>query len=490
MNEDDIKVYYKDCRDMSELPDKSVQCVVTSPPYYGLRDYGLEPLIWGGDKNCKHEWSIENKSMRNQHRAGMAKNPATASESDKRQVSEFHREEGFCKKCGSWLGSLGLEPTPELFIEHLVEIFREVWRVLRDDGTVWLNLGDTYARDGTRKQIKLGQAGIHENRTAREALNQRKLPPGLKEKDLIGIPWRVAFALQADGWYLRSDVIWDKSRCCMPESQNGWRWEKHRIKVNNIWQDCSGCDKCNPNDGYVLRKGSWRCTKAHEYIFQLTKSDKYYSDADAVRETIKESTIKRSKYGWHGNLCDGHKMSGIKDIDKLNCFNQAGANKRDVWHINLEPYKGSHFAVFPSELPRICILASTSLMACNICGAPFARVIDIQRPENYNLSITDKKHQEGCGGDTFQHNRPLKNIFDDSQSTERIMKGWRATCKCKKNNGTGKCIVLDMFCGSGTSLWTAHKLGRRAIGYELNKEYKKLIDKRCHLKSRDLEGFF
>ena len=229
------KIYHGDALEvLKTFPNEWVNCVVTSPPYWGLRDYGED-------------------------------------------------------------GQLGLEKTPEEYVDKLVGTFREIRRVLKKDGTVWLNLGDTYARDGLKKQIKQGHAGIHENLTAREALNQRQLPIGLKEKDLVGIPWRTAFALQKDGWWLRQDIIWHKPNP-MPESVTD------------------------------------RCTKAHEYIFLLTKSAKYYYDAESIAE--KSEWVEKDNRSKTGYIQSGVGV-GIYDCDKQGVYRDDGLrNKRSVWTVN------------------------------------------------------------------------------------------------------------------------------------------------------------
>jgi DNA modification methylase len=253
---------------LKTLPDKSVHCCVTSPPYWGLRDYGVD-------------------------------------------------------------GQLGLEETPEEYVERLVQVFREVRRVLRDDGTLWLNLGDSYYRSwgNYAPTGKGGQREKHTERFDRRAYAGKVdwRPPTsykheqLKPKDLVGIPWRVAFALQADGWYLRSDIIWHKPNP-MPESVTD------------------------------------RPTKAHEYIFLLSKSERYYYDADAIREPHKTNLPVVDKHK-AGAYTDKHLDNQEADPFGSVGYHPKGRNKRTVWTVSTKPFSGTHFATFPEELIEPCILA-------------------------------------------------------------------------------------------------------------------------------------
>ena len=243
---------------LNDLPEESIQCCVTSPPYWGLRDYG---------------------------------------ESDQ----------------------LGLEKTPEEFTDNLVKVFREVKRVLRKDGTCWLNIGDSYAGNMSRASNN-GRAGFGNQR---ETVVNR-IPVGLKQKDLVGIPWRVALALQQDGWYLRQDIIWHKPNP-MPESVKD------------------------------------RCTKSHEYIFLLTKSSKYYYDIDAIREPLAESSIGRLEQDIDNQIGTERANGGAKTNGNLKAVGDVdlGRNKRSVWTITTKPFSEAHFAVFPPELPTLCIKAGS-----------------------------------------------------------------------------------------------------------------------------------
>ena len=261
-----------DCIEMMRtLPDQSVHCCVTSPPYFGLRDYGHE-------------------------------------------------------------GQIGLEETPDAFVQKLVEVFREVKRVLRDDGTLWLNLGDSYARNGGGVESKINtvhKMGVGQKTTylagGMQTIN--KVPNGYKEKDLLGIPWRVAFALQADGWYLRQDIIWHKPNP-MPESVTD------------------------------------RCTKAHEYIFLLSKSQSYYYDRMAIAEpAIYAEQHANKATSWGKKKADAGVKANIEQYQQIGadnnktCLESGMKNKRSVWSVNVKPYKEAHFATYPPELIKPCILA-------------------------------------------------------------------------------------------------------------------------------------
>jgi DNA modification methylase len=220
--------------ELKKLPDESVDCCVTSPPYWGLRDYGVG-------------------------------------------------------------GQFGLEKTPEEYVKNMVEVFREVKRVLKKEGTLWLNLGDSYNSHSTRGKLNL------------------------KDKDLVGIPWSVAFALRADGWYLRQDIIWHKPNP-MPESVTD------------------------------------RCTKSHEYIFLLAKSQKYYFDNEAIREEPKPHILKRKDGMMSAYKCNAKRISNPETTSKF-YPELKGANKRSVWTVTTKPFKEAHFATFPEDLILPCVLA-------------------------------------------------------------------------------------------------------------------------------------
>ena len=301
------KVYWGDCREsLRQMKEEGikVQTCVTSPPYYGLRDYGTGTWI-GGDENCSHKRDSKHSDKTI---TGHANKDLTVGDAIYKTI---------CPKCGAERKDLqiGLEETPQQFINNLVEVFAGVWDILADDGTLWVNLGDSYA-------------GSNGNGQHEQSFGQSKYTPfesptsgkklGIKPKNLLGMPWRLAFALQDFGWYLRQDIIWHKPNP-MPES------------VTN------------------------RCTKSHEYIFLLSKKSHYYFDYQAIRE---EGVISEGTKAAKGSE-ERQNQKGVNSRPLEYKIYDGMRNKRDVWTVNTKPYSGSHFAVFPTELIEPCILAGS-----------------------------------------------------------------------------------------------------------------------------------
>ena len=338
-----------DCLEvMRTMPARVFYSVITSSPYWGLRDYGVD-------------------------------------------------------------GQLGLEKTPEEYIAKMVAVFREVWRVLRDDGTLWLNLGDSY-NSGSRLRPD-GGAGMAERNTNADPC--KPLLENLKHKDLCGIPWRVALALQADGWYLRQDIIWHKPNP-MPESVTD------------------------------------RCTKAHEYIFLMTKKPRYYYDAEAIREEIKwENAGKMS-----APKCGTNRVHGTQEQNVMQYSEIKGANKRSVWTVPTAPYKEAHFATFPPKLIEPCILAGCPEWVCKKCGEPRRRIVE--RESHATRPVPKVKRQDALGKVCSDPGRHV---------TETTTTGW-TDCGC--NAGFDGGIVLDPFMGSGTVAAVAYENNRHYVGIDLN----------------------
>jgi DNA modification methylase len=462
------RLWCGDAREPLPLPDGSVHCVVTSPPYWGLRDYGT--ATWeGGDAECDHAapaWADDPGDL-----------PRTAADAVRSANAAKHarRSGGVCRDCGARRvdRQLGSEATPEEYVAKMVEVFRDVRRVLRDDGVLWLNLGDSYASkpQGPALGSSRLQGGLAPHAQSRLAHASRKPhgpPAGMKHKDLCGIPWMVAFALRADGWYLRSDCIWSKPNP-MPESVTD------------------------------------RPTKAHEYVFLLTKSERYHYDAAAVREPDVGADHRRNVL--HQPEPSGGLLPPHRGIRKAEGRNGSGRNLRSVWPIATRPYSGAHFAVFPPELARTCILAGTSARGCcAACAAPWRRVVergmpDASRPQGARAVALFRQHgltdahlaairavgtqdagkaletQAGAGRNGAETQRladeakaALGGYFREFLFGGSSTIGWEPTCACAAGDPV-PCTVLDPFTGSGTSGEVALQLGRAFVGRDLNRAY-------------------
>jgi DNA modification methylase len=519
---------------LRELPDGSVQCCVTSPPYWGLRDYQAE-------------------------------------------------------------GQLGLEKTPEEYVANMVAVFREVKRVLRDDGTLWLNLGDSYASAFScdRRNV-VGNGSPDEN-----CQRANRLSGILKEKDLCGIPWRVAFALQADGWYLRSDIIWNKpnpmpesvrDRCCksheyvflLSKSQR-YFFDLEAIKENAV-QDLQQVSEKSPNQLFLFEQpaegwserevsrlhadnsesvgsqiqldkqskgvtpevlsfpegsddkesvsGNLRSNRGTERTLPDSQSaEKQVAPSESTNSTllakqkgkanesfegcsvaqdsqrpvrqeedrttteISDQEIgmfpDKERMGSHQNepsesmrllretdaVGNGSRQSVVQRGQSHERERGSGVSEmqrpkrtpRSVWTINTEAFPGAHFATFPKELARRCILAGTSAKGCCArCGSPWERIVERERrPREDNFGNRDGAFDRGQAGSAYQ----------EIVATQTV--GWQPTCEC--DSETVPCSVLDPFAGSGTTGAGAIELGRNAILIELNPKYVELIRNRCNV---------
>lgn len=293
---------------LRELPDGSVQVCCTSPPFYGLRNYGTKPQAWGGDPFCLHDWvtTCPPGARTSDTNPGPCQSEGTK--------NRERLKSSTCGFCGAYSGELGLEPTPEMYIQHVVEVFREVRRVLRPDGLLWVEIGDSYAATGKSgggaqgRRWKIAGADTEGPRGGKWS----PPPPGYKPKDLLGIPWMLAFALRADGWYLRQDIVWHRPNP-MPESVKD------------------------------------RCTKSHTYVFMLSKSARYYYNADAVKEPLKDPGAAREAALMAPAARTGSRYEQAPD----------GRNRRSVWTVTTQPWRGAHFATWPERLVEPMILSST-----------------------------------------------------------------------------------------------------------------------------------
>ena len=411
IDDGDVQLHHGDALAvLATMPAESVQCIVTSPPFWALRDYGTGR--WeGGDESCDHAGppavSTSSTLKGNGHDGG---GPQI-----KERTVPFGK---VCGKCGARRvdGQIGLEATPDEWCERLVAVFRECRRVLRKDGVMWLECGDTYTSSTGRSPDRSYMDGGAQS-IAGSVTTARWTPAdiGLKPKDLVGAPWMLAFALRADGWYLRSDTIWARPNP-MPESVTD------------------------------------RPTKAHSYVFLLTKSARYFYDADAIREPSKRA----------GEIPGGNRQ-GVNEYGVNGGYAHgevpAMANARSVWSIATEPTPFAHFATFPQALVERCIKAGTSEHgACSACGTPWTRTTErtLENPGNRSNNGKIERSSE-------------MPAYDARREVRVETTGWSASCDC--NAAVVPCVCLDPFMGSGTTALVARRLGRHAVGVELNEEY-------------------
>jgi DNA modification methylase len=408
----DVTILCGDAKEQLQLlPAGSVHCCVTSPPYWQLRDYGVE-------------------------------------------------------------GQIGLEESLELYMDRIREVFREVFRVLRTDGTLWLNLGDSYF--GSGKGYNKSPCKQDTNRGSRRGTIGSTKGFG-KGKELAGIPWRIALMLQSDGWYLRRDIIWHKTNP-MPESAKD------------------------------------RPTTAHEYLFLFSKSKRYFYDAHAIKEPASAKSHSRGNglnpkagkvpSGWdtsrgkggHGNFLKSRQNPSFSTAVKQIV---AERNKRSVWTIPSAPFRGAHFATFPPALVKPCILAGTSENGCcSVCGTPWERRIEKgEANREWQMASGSNSSGEYHGRNTKDYQahkaQPASTVKARILAGMRVERtvGWDPGCDCGAMFASPTpCIVMDPFAGSGTVGAVARDLGRRSVLIELNPEYIPLIQARCRIPATPLQA--
>ena len=472
-----------ECREVMdrEIEDESIQTVVTSPPYYGLRDYGDIDTVWGGVDDCNHNWG---DSVPGLNRGG------SGTPTDKNNRCENHGRDTerscICQKCGAWEGQLGLEPLHDCgrpqgklcshcYVCHIVEVFRGVWDVLRDDGTVWLNLGDSYSGyHGNSKKPK-GEApsnkpGYQEN------MRESTVGKGyLKPKDQMGMPWRVALALQQDGWYLRSDVVWAKGFSGQ-ETQTESVMQAMREAGVSKRKIRRAVECFEPRVGNVMPESvTDRPVSSHEFLFLLSKSEKYYFDHWAVREDSVMRPQRRLTSRKEGDT----KYEGRQNHRRPpGGTGGGGRNMRDTLAINTQPFTDAHFAVFPPKIAEIPIRASTSKKgACPQCGTPLKRIIEDTEKED-----PSHKNSEFDSGKTGVY---MEGRASEKTRTVKKTAGWERTCGCETESEPTPCKILDPFGGAATTVLSANRLGRVGIGIEIAEKYVKMGEERIEDDLRD-----
>lgn len=503
---DPLVIHQGHCLTVLEaMPANFVQTVITSPPYWGLRSYGTDPQVWPVvPEPCAHEWDPEGS----RHKGGPPGDSAVLAGRDQSARAEMGDVPTgcFCKHCLAWKGELGLEPTIGLYLIHMVQVFREVRRVLRDDGTLWLNLGDSYHNGDKGGHLRETTGMQTTNRGTVKGLTPNRIPQdGLKPKDLIGMPWRVAFALQEDGWYLRSAIPWIK-RNPMPESVTD-------------------------------RPGA-----AVEYVFLFSKAEDYFFDMHAIKLPFSPKTHLRLSQASLQKQTGGSKQEDYRNNEKVGkkcrdrtpmeilkhmagvnpkaagapsgvrsnpSFQSASArpvsarNRRNsdwffeswqgLYHengqllgfvVNPMALKEKHYAAFPPKLVEPCVLAGTSAQGCcPDCGAPWVRLLE-KKASTMNIRVRDGlkgilTEKSGLGRSNDEPSiEAQKGTYAETDGVT-VTVGWQASCDCHKD--PVPCIVLDPFGGSGTTGQVAIEHGRRAVLIELQAEYVELARRRTHV---------
>jgi DNA modification methylase len=456
LDDGDVRLYHGDALEQLRLlPDGCVDMVATSPPFYGLRDYGTGE--WdGGDPDCDH-LGKPHATQAGFNERYFGKPSGTDKQGELREPFK-----GECGKCGARRvdRQIGLEETPDQWVQSLVAVFRECRRVLADHGTLWVEIGDSYAagktgRDDADRDVRMkGQQAAYTT-SVHDAPQDRKPPPGTKPKDLLGQPWLLAFALRADGWYLRSEIIWARPNP-MPESVTD------------------------------------RPTKSHSTVFLLSKRPRYFYDADAIREAEAPATRDHvERYGHlnyrHSLVESGGGQPGNTNHAGINARRSqmpVGANARSVWNIPTEPTPFAHFATWPRKLVARMVQAGTSERGkCPVCGKPWVRQTETSRERSDVEPSSELGRMRANGEAPYRPNSRETGGVASLRTSTTV--GWSPSCACALVSTANEhvtanppppvaCVVLDPFAGSGTTLLVARHHGRHAIGIELNDQYLKI----------------
>ncbi len=483
---------------LRQMPDGCVDLIVTSPPYWGLRDYRTEPLIWDDPGNCEHLWGEELP----EHHPGQVEQTKWP-DAEAAGMGQTAKGGRFCTKCGAWIGHLGQEPMFELYIDHLCQIFDQARRILKPTGTLWVVIGDSYFGGKGRSNMQWVSKAEGRNTIQKSYHNicgenygdarPNDLPQGnIQPKSLMMIPSRFAIAMMDREWILRSEIIWAKavslsdtdSGSCMPESVED------------------------------------RPTSSHEKIFMFAKGQKYHYDQDAVREPLRETSIRRINQpsfrqqlggekdylrgenpnrsarktlenfanrcrkpdpedprSTHGSYKTGH--SGFFDSEGNLLTNLNGRNLRNIWRINPEPSRVKHFATYPTRLVQVILDLACPKRACVKCGVPW-------EPQFARTDIVDPSSK----GSRFDKGKTAEHQMGRAQDGERYLRvasGVAPGCECGAGFAPG--IVLDPFSGSGTTLVVAKRMGLNYIGIELSERYCEMIRRRLKDEIVSLELF-
>jgi site-specific DNA-methyltransferase (adenine-specific) len=417
------KCYVGNCLEvLKTFPDESLDMCITSPPYWGLRDYGTEGQIWGGDEKCEHEFD---SSKRKLHSGSWGKDDNALPHYKNATELNWEVEDKMCNKCGAWNGQLGLEPTPDMFVDHLCDIFDEVQRVLRPHGTCWVNLGDTYANSGYGKGT-----GSFKNKNNPSTMTP-KVSCDLPQKCLVQIPSRFAIEMTNRGWILRNEIIWHKPSCLPSPATD-------------------------------------RFTVDFEKMFFFTKNKKYYFKQQ-LEPMMTQPHAPGNKF--HDSKVSGPNDRGGKsqweDTDRVWGSNNPNMrNKRAVWRVNTASFKDAHFAVYPPKLIETPIDAGCPEWIDKKTGKPRVRELEKQSLQRYELPKDNPNYRPERYEGKYEQGQKYA-IYDDKGYTDG-----------REDDEFTPGVVLDPFFGSGTSAEIAMKQGKDWVGIELNDEYEKISQKR------------
>lgn len=389
------------------LPDNYVDVIVTSPPYWGLRDYGPECIsVWDGDATCQHEWQNETETKKS--------GGPSAATIDREGWRHVNTTSCFCSKCGAWKGQLGQEPHPQLYIKHLADIFQECRRILKPSGSLWLNIGDTYYGGGGGNQYSKNNTGIMARQfredTEREnqcgfsySFRNKNRSNWLQPKQKMMIPARVAIALQEQGWILRNELIWHKINH-MPESVRD------------------------------------RLTRSYESIYFFVKSKHYFYNSEEARKPLEQTTIKSYQRNFYSNsyaAINGLSANKKTLFAKKSLETMKGANLGDVWSLTCEPNREEHYAPYPKKLVRQILKISAPTQTCVKCGKPKTPIITRINNSGLNPSTAYTANTAG------NHNGTGKSTLHTALNIQRNITGYN---QCGCNAGFKHALILDPLC--------------------------------------------
>jgi site-specific DNA-methyltransferase (adenine-specific) len=436
------KIYQGSCLNwLKNIDNESIDCVVTSPPYWALRDYQTEPEIWDGDKNCEHEWG--SKIITLTHKSG-EKNPGKESWYKDKGASNDKGNQ-FCSKCNAWKGSLGLEPTFDLYVKHLCDIFDEVKRVLKKEGTCWVVIGDSYFGGG-------GKA-VEQSSKRQSAINTGAYPdysPNSKLRSQMGkslclIPFRFAIEMTNRGWILRNTIIWHKPNC-MPASVK----DRFTVDFEYVYF-------------FVKSKKYWFEQQFEKYMEPLNR----WGGPKIRNSSHKYIEVGEPQLGKFGATSMFRKGRPVRPVEQ-------GRNKRCVWTISTQPFPEAHFAVYPEKLIIPMIEAGCPKYVCKKCGKAKVKIID--NTERVNTRPGNNVCNKKSGKDIDPNKELHKSDLSKYRQQIKYKELGYSDCGCNADFESG--IVLDPFMGSGTTGLVAKKLGRNFIGIELNPNYVEIANKR------------